>query len=354
MRILISGQIYADSFARNIAVSAEGMGHKVITVDPRRLRRHLGYAGTILSEYLRKALATLEVCWHRPLVRAAQDFQPDLILIAHGELPPGVIRQLRPASRARIVAWFPDSIGSLRRQYLLGADLDGWFFKDPYMVDEFRTKLGLNAFYLPEACNPRWHRRVELTDADRQKYGCDLTSACSMYYYRARILEMFMNYDLKLWGSGFPFWLNSPLRARYANQFVAELEKAKAFNAARVVLNTMFPGEIESVNCRVFEAAGCGAFQIADSKPVLPELFEPEREIVTFRSRDELRDKVDYYLSHSEERRAIANRACERAHREHTYERRLRQIFEKIGLARVVAGSRNPQNERAKALVGSD
>ena len=34
MRLLISGRIYPDSFARNIAVAAEGMGHTVETVDP--------------------------------------------------------------------------------------------------------------------------------------------------------------------------------------------------------------------------------------------------------------------------------------------------------------------------------
>lgn len=353
MRILISGHIYPDSFARNIAVAAEGMGYDVLTVDPVRLRRRLGYVGTILSDYFLKSMASLEGRWHRPLVRVAEDFQPDLILIAHGTLPPEVIGQLRKVSRAKIAAWFADSVGYLRRQYLFGADLDGWFLKDPYMVDLFRAKLGLNTFYLPEACNPRWHRRVELSGADRRKYGCDLSSACNMYYYRARILEMFVDYDLKLWGSGFPFWLKSPLRARYTNHFVAELEKSKAFNAAKIVLNTMFPTEIEGVNCRLFEAAGCGGFQIADWKPALPQLFEPEREIVTFRSREELREKVDYYLVHPEERQVIADRAYARAHREHTYEIRLQQMFESLGLSKDLPMPENELIEQREALIGS-
>ena len=95
----------------------------------------------------------------------------------------------------------------------------------------------------------------------------------------------------------------------------------------------MHYGEIQGVNCRLFEAAGCGAFQIADWKPGLAELFEPEREIVTFRTRDELKEKVDYYLAHAEERREIADRAYRRAHREHTYEIRLRKMFDVLGLA---------------------
>jgi spore maturation protein CgeB len=96
----------------------------------------------------------------------------------------------------------------------------------------------------------------------------------------------------------------------------------------------MHYGEIEGVNCRLFEVAGCGAFQIADWKPALPDLFEPEHEIVTFHTRRELKEKVDYYLAHPEERQEIAGRAYARAHREHTYEVRLNAMFEILGLVR--------------------
>jgi spore maturation protein CgeB len=255
------------------------------------------------------------------------------VLIGHGTLPPDVIRQVRKVTGAKLAAWYPDHLCNLDRQYLLASELDAWFFKDPYMADTFRSKLGLDAFYLAEACNPRWHRRLELSDADRRRYGCDLTTASNMYYYRSRMLEMFKDYDLKIWGRGYPRWLESSLRVHYPDIYVAELEKSKAFNSAKIVINTMHFGEIEGVNCRLFEAAGCGAFQIADWKPALPALFEPEREVVTFRDRQELKEKVDYYLCRPDERREIAGRAYVRAHREHTYEKRLQDMFGVLGFS---------------------
>jgi len=344
MRILISGRIYPDSFARNLAVSAKGMGHTVVVVDPSPAHRRFGYAAEVAAEYLAK-LPSIERWRHRPLVRAAADFQPHLVLISHGTLPPETVAQIRQVTRAKLAAWFPDHIANLGRQYLLASDLDAWFFKDPHMAETFRAKLGLNALYLPEACNPRWHRRAELSETDRRRYGCDLTCASNMYYYRARLLEMFAGYDLKLWGTGFPFWLRSPLRARYPGVYVAEVKKSKAFNAAKIVLNTMHPAEIDGVNCRLFEAAGCGAFQIADWKPALPGLFEPEREIVTFRSREELREKVNYYLAHPEERQEIADRAYARAHREHTYEIRLQRMFGTLSLSARQSSARAVRSE---------
>ena len=90
-----------------------------------------------------------------------------------------------------------------------------------------------------------------MSEADRRKYGCDLTSARSMYYYRARMLEVFANYDVKFWETGYPFWLESPLRCLLSKRHAAELEKSKAFNAAKIVLNTMHFGEIEGVDAAV-------------------------------------------------------------------------------------------------------
>lgn len=332
MRILVSGNLFEDTFARNIVVTAEHLGHAVLGVEESPMQKyHSRYLSSIGST-LARVFPSVERSRYKRLLKAVQCFKPDLVLVCHGRLPPEVVKCIKIMSAAKVAVWFPDHLANLGRQYLLAAPFDALFFKDRYMAETFREKLELNAHYLPEACNPLWHRRVKPSEADRKKYGCDLCTASNMYYYRARMLEIFNDYDLKIWGKSYPSWLESPLRGHYPGIYVAELEKAKAFNSAKIVLNTMHFGEILSVNCRLFEAAGCGVFQVADDKPVLPELFEPEREIVTFRTRAELKEKVDYYLAHPEERQEIADRAYDRAHREHTYERRLKKIFEALGL----------------------
>lgn len=332
MRILVSGIFFEDTFARNIAVTAEQMGHTVLAVENASLQKYQSRYLNSLGFLAVKAFPSVERRKYHSLFKAVKDFRPDLVLASHGNLPPEVVTQIKDISSAKIALWFPDHLVNLGRQYMLVAPYDALFFKDRYMAETFRDKLELNAHYLPEACNPLWHRRIQPTEADRKKYGCDLCTASNMYYYRARMLEIFEDYDMKIWGKSFPSWLKSPLRSRYPGVYVAELEKAKAFNSAKIVLNTMHFGEILSVNCRLFEAAGCGAFQITDDKPVLSDLFEPEQEIVTFCTRAELKAKVDHYLSHPEERQKIADRAYARAHREHTYEHRLNRMFEILGL----------------------
>jgi spore maturation protein CgeB len=58
------------------------------------------------------------------------------------------------------------------------------------------------------------------------------------------------------------------------------------------------------------------------------DFFEPGREVAVFDSRKELVEQVRHYLAHAEERQEIAERGCQRAHREHTYEVRLRRLLE--------------------------
>jgi spore maturation protein CgeB len=340
--IAVLGQVYPDSFARCILAGLAELGHHAWAVDRAPLTSATNVRFTRLGRLLTAAseLRPLEQLEDRLASRALLAQSPELVIVTGKSLQPRTIARLRRTLGVPIVYWFPDHLANLGRQYPLVGSYDALFFKDPYIVEFATRKLRLTAYYLPEACFPRWHRRVNLSPEDQARYGCDLTLAGNMYVYRARLLEPLATYDLRIWGSQFPSWLDSPLRSRYPNVYVAEEEKAKAFNAAKIVLNTMHYGEIWGVNARTFEASGCGAFQIAESRPRLPDLFEPGREIETFESADELKEKVDYYLSHPVQRRAIADAGYARAHGEHTYAHRLERLLSlTYGSTRLVRGS---------------
>ncbi len=332
MKILIVGPQFPDSFARNISGTLQALGHEVTTEDGTNTRHHGNRYWNAFWGNLRRGLPSLENWSFNALIRRAKALQPELALITYGLMPPQVVASLKEECGAKIACWFPDAISNLYRQYLLASPFDAIFLKDPFMVGTLREKLGLNAHYLPEACNPQWHKLVEVTSAERTAYGCDLAAVGTFHYYRARMLEGFQGYNLKIWGSNCPPWISSPIKDRYTHHYAAEEEKAKAYLSAKILVNTMHYCEIDGVNCTLFEAAACGAFQIADWKPSLPELFEPEREVVAFRTRQELKAKVDYYLAHPAERQEIAGRAYARAHRDHTYEVRLEKMFEILGV----------------------
>ena len=330
MKVAITGYDHRDGLARNLLVTFRNMGHDPVYIgDLPWLQYETPVRRFIALLLLRHP--RFEATRSERIARNVISARPDLFISLWTYLRPEAVKEIRDAG-IKAVFLYPDYLGNLDRQYPLLAPYHLLFFKDPYMVRVFREKAGIPAHYLPEACNPMWHRPVELTESERSRYECDVTTASNMYPYRLRVMESLgSEYDIKLWGPPWPVWLNSGLSRYWAGSDVRELEKAKAFIGARIVLNVMHYGEIEGVNCRTFEAAGCGAFQIADWKPALPELFEPDKEIVTFTNREELKDKVDYYLRHAATRKQIAEAGQMRAHRDHTYENRICDILTLVG-----------------------
>jgi spore maturation protein CgeB len=94
----------------------------------------------------------------------------------------------------------------------------------------------------------------------------------------------------------------------------------------------------DAVNQRVFDCPAAGGFLITDDQPDLHELFDAEKEVVTYTSLPELHDKISYYLKHPEERAAITRKARERVLTEHTHRHRL-QALEAFLKPRFGAGS---------------
>ena len=86
------------------------------------------------------------------------------------------------------------------------------------------------------------------------------------------------------------------------------------------------------VRLRDFEVPMSGGFYLTQYQPELAGFFDIGREIVCFESKEELLQKVRYYLAHDAEREAIRRRGYERARRDHTWRRRLNDAFQALGI----------------------
>jgi spore maturation protein CgeB len=81
-------------------------------------------------------------------------------------------------------------------------------------------------------------------------------------------------------------------------------------------------------NMRLYEATGVGTLLLTDAKTNLDEIFKIDREVVTYRTADECREKIEYYLSHEKERAAIATAGQQRTLNDHNYLHRMEQVLE--------------------------
>jgi spore maturation protein CgeB len=329
-RVLVVGShIFPDALEWHLVDTLREMGHAVEFFETQIASSSMprfvqGFAHKCSQLLLREP----ERLFESRLLRKVGEFEPALILVTLGnQVSPKTLQRLRTVSTAAIVCWCQDQMTTIGRQFLIGGEYDFVFVKDRYMQDLFSRMVRSTTFhYLPEACNPRVHRTAELGEEERRLYGCEVMIAGTLYYYRQEILRRLMEFDLKIWGLR-PDWLVNRLGSKYAGREVFGADKARAVAGARICLNTLHYGEVDGLNCRAFEIAGCGGFQMISSVPVLREHFAVGAEIVEFRDTDELVELVRHYLARPDLAAEIGRRSQVRAHAEHTFEHRLREIM---------------------------
>jgi hypothetical protein len=96
---------------------------------------------------------------------------------------------------------------------------------------------------------------------------------------------------------------------------------------SRVALNTHIDiSPVSASNMRLFEATGVGTCLLTDWKENLPELFDPDAEVVAYRDAGECVEKVKYLLEHEEVRQSIADAGQRRTLHAHTFDLRAAQI----------------------------
>lgn len=104
-------------------------------------------------------------------------------------------------------------------------------------------------------------------------------------------------------------------------------EMPLVFRQSRINLNISRRGIKSGVPLRAFDIMGCGGFLLTNFQADLLDDFVPGEDFVYYESKEDLLQKVDYYLEHEEERRAIAQNGHDKVAAGHTYRHRVREIL---------------------------
>jgi spore maturation protein CgeB len=133
--------------------------------------------------------------------------------------------------------------------------------------------------------------------------------------------------EMKVWANGVEkLRYDSPIRSRYVGTGWG-VEMYQIFHTSKMTLNHHIgmAGPYAN-NSRLYEATGVGTLLVTDWKENLHEIFMPGKEVVAYRSPEECVELIQYYLTHEEERKAIASAGQQRTLREHTYYQRTQEL----------------------------
>ena len=339
MRIAIYGDFTWDRLGASYRRALQQLGHQVTPLDTREvrpllapwMRTRIGHRLTIRSLRFRRRGT---VAWNRALVAQCREARVDLVLIFNGDFfMPETARQLRSLD-AKVFVFHADSpfppSPNVRPEHLpLARESDRYFIWSRSLIARLREAGVTRAEYLPFAWDPAVFPSATTPDGDAEH---DVVFIGGWDRWREAWLEgLASRFPLKIWGPD--YWgtrtrPGSRVRRCWQGQAATGAEAARILARSKVTLNLLREQNLpDGVNMRTFEVPGCGGFSVATRTQGAASIFPEGQAGVYFDGLEECIGRIDYYLSHDDERVEIA-RAAHRIVEHHTYLDRAREILQ--------------------------
>jgi spore maturation protein CgeB len=182
--------------------------------------------------------------------------------------------------------------------------------------------------------DPNFHKIVELTYEEKEKFSCEVGFIGSYEEERAEYIAHLIDNGIpvKIIGDG---WTNKKywktIKPHYLSKGVYSEEYVKRLNAIKVVLHFIRVANRDQQDSRTFEIPACGAFMLAQRTPIHENLFKENIETVFFDNKEELLEKCLKYLNDDNLRNNIKANGHKKVHEaKHDHSSRLKYILEKI------------------------
>ncbi len=326
---IIGAAMGVDTLEFHLQDSLQYLGHEVKLFDIALA----GSKGVNLHYWLRRVSEKYDQWKAQRLAEQIISYKPDIVIGVYRYIHPLTIQLIKKRSPSTVVIHInPDQLVTLEQQQILASPYDYLFTKDPFMMRFMRDMAGLNAHYLPEAFNPRYHvpptgNRNELEKGE----NIDVLVFGTLYPYRTRIIDQIVRagFKVSLYGTRARY-MNPNLDSLFGNRTILGRDKAIKIVGSKIVLNTFHYAEIESVNCKYFEIFGMGGFQLCDYKSTLKEYSEIDPDLYSYRSTKEAVELIQHYLPLQQERFNQAEQQKQYFLTNHTYEKRISEILSAI------------------------
>ena len=257
---------------------------------------------------------------------------------AYKFINPEALQRYARAANCKIYLYDTDSCNLFPDQnefiYFIENELviyDEIFSFSKVATDFFTKTRNLPATYFPYGSNP-------ITREYTQDQSIDVLFVGRASFRRIFLLEYIKDkvsiYGNR-WNKSCPV-ISPELQSRIINRTVWGDDLTDLLLQSKIVLNitnSNFYCVETGLNLRIFEVLAAGGFLLTDHYEEIAELFEIGKEIETYSSAGELKEKVAYYLNHEEERLKIAAAGKRKFYALYTWEQRAKDFASKVGMS---------------------
>ena len=182
--------------------------------------------------------------------------------------------------------------------------------------------------------DPEYNRPLPLNTADLEIHSTKVGFVGSYEEPRASFIAYLIEngISVSVTGAGWvdqPYW--EAIKPFYKAPFVYGDDYIKALCGMDIALHFLRHANRDEQDSRTFEIPSSGVFMLAEKSNAHLSLFEDKKEAVFFETKEELLEKVNYYLAHEEERNRIALAGMERCKTSgYSHKDRLQYVVDKI------------------------
>lgn len=301
----------ADFYSRNLKVL--GYSTQDIILNAKSLQEKWEK-----ENLLNSLLASFNLNWmERIAAKQISLYKPNVIYCQNLSMP-GSYFLRKNRGKVKLVIGQVASPIVFGKEYLSGYDLIITSF--PHFVNKFR-KIGIKCEYLPLAFE---HTLLSRLIQKTKKYDSVFVGRNTVAHKGALDTFAYLAKRVKfdIWGLG---W--ESLGKSYHLEPAWGFPMFKIYRQAKIVVNRHIDvAENYANNLRLFESTGVGTMLITDHKDNLGELFVPGKEVETYNTKEELADKVKFYLKNSNAREKIAKAGQRRTLTDHIYKKRMKEL----------------------------
>lgn len=266
-------------------------------------------------------------------------FSPDIFFVYKGAFVQPATLQYARQKGCKLVLFYPDVSMSAHGDNIPKCIplYDLIFTTKTFGIRDLETTYGVkNAVFLPHGFDPEIHRKLNISDEDNHRFGCDAsfigTWSPKKEQWLAALKQRLPHINLKIWGEQWFKAGTDSIKTSIQYTGVHGDLYAIALQCSKInlgILSEKVRGASSGdlITSRTFHIPGSSAFMLHERNEESILYFSENEEAGFFEGAEEMAAKVAHYLVNESDRERIQFAGYQRALKDHSLDERAKVVI---------------------------
>ncbi len=271
-------------------------------------------------------------------------FSPEVVLVYKGAFVRPETLEFAKSKGCRLALFYPDVSMTFHGKNIPACIplYELIFTTKTFGVKDLKDTFGVKkAYFIPHGFDPEIHRKLEVSDTDMKRFGCDVsfigTWSPKKEQWLTVLKQKLSGIDLKIWGEQWFKSSTDSLKSSIQYTGVVGDLYAIAIQCSKInlgILSEKVSGASSGdlITSRTFHIPGSSGFMLHERNEESVLYFKEKAEAGFFGDAEEMASATQYYLEHEQERLTIKEAGYQRALREHSLDERAKVVIGQLKL----------------------